>query len=473
MSNLFIYLIKANVALTLFYLAYRFGLRRLTFYTLNRYFLLFGIIFAAIIPLLDTTVFFQHHEKLAGGVSTYSINWGYLEPSASHSTVFSPAELLQYLFWAGVALMSIRFIMQLFSLLRIYLQTEKGKINGEDVKLTTNKINPFSFFKTIYINPELHTSKEIKNILAHENIHIKGWHSLDVLISEVNLIFYWFNPGAWLMKTAVHENLEFITDHQLLKLGVNIRDYQYDLLKTAGLIQRIPMTNNFNFSHLKKRIQMMNKKQSSGFHLFRYLLLLPLITIAAIFVTASRGEGMNNAEGQRVRADTLPGLKAHLPAYYKSFMRRNPAIEAMKWTHPKAPIAIIQLKNGKTERYLLTDTAEMKKAKAKYGKLPAPPPPPPPMPGTENPPGEETQEGSAHLSANVIFIIDGHRKDSSALKHLSPNSIQSIAVLKGEKAIQEYGRKGKNGVVLIYTTQSKTGDKQPGKASRDSMKKIL
>lgn len=102
------------------------------------------------------------------------------------------------------------------------------------MRLTREWINPFSFFKSIYINPDLHTPKEINTILAYGKIHIKGIHSLVILISEINLIFYWFNPGAWLMKTAMHKNLEFITDHKLVTTEINIRAYQYNLLKTAS-----------------------------------------------------------------------------------------------------------------------------------------------------------------------------------------------------------------------------------------------
>ncbi|TAM93727.1 MAG: hypothetical protein EPN39_19415, partial [Chitinophagaceae bacterium] len=69
MPALIIYLIKANIALILFYLAYRFGLRRLTFYMLNRFFLLFGITFSALFPLLNLNAFFQHHQQLAGSVA--------------------------------------------------------------------------------------------------------------------------------------------------------------------------------------------------------------------------------------------------------------------------------------------------------------------------------------------------------------------------------------------------------------------
>ena len=45
MPELLLHLLKVNVALVLFYLAYHFVLRRLTFFLLNRLFLVFGIVF--------------------------------------------------------------------------------------------------------------------------------------------------------------------------------------------------------------------------------------------------------------------------------------------------------------------------------------------------------------------------------------------------------------------------------------------
>ena len=53
MSLLVTYLLPANVALVLFYGAYRLVLRQLTFYGLNRLFLAFGIVFSAAYPTID------------------------------------------------------------------------------------------------------------------------------------------------------------------------------------------------------------------------------------------------------------------------------------------------------------------------------------------------------------------------------------------------------------------------------------
>jgi|GEM_PF-5586448 len=64
MPALLIYLLKANIALTLFFLAYRWGLRRLTFYVLNRFFLLAGIVCSSIFPLVDVNNLLESHQKI-------------------------------------------------------------------------------------------------------------------------------------------------------------------------------------------------------------------------------------------------------------------------------------------------------------------------------------------------------------------------------------------------------------------------
>jgi len=48
-----------------------------------------------------------------------------------------------------------------------------------------------------------------------------------------------------------------------------------------------------------------------------------------------------------------------------------------------------------------------------------------------------------------LFVIDGKILKEGIPKSLNPNNIKSITVLKGEKAINKYGRKGKNGVIEI------------------------
>ncbi|TAM98044.1 MAG: hypothetical protein EPN39_09970, partial [Chitinophagaceae bacterium] len=422
MPALIIYLIKANIALILFYLAYRFGLRRLTFYMLNRFFLLFGIAFSALFPLLNLNAFFQHHQQLAGSVAYYAPDWNTLQQYVQPQNQFTVWTLIAYVFWAGVIVMFIRFCMQMLSLFRIHLRTEAGFLQEEKIRFMHDRINPFSFFKNIYINPELHTENELEKILIHEKIHAKGWHTADVLAGEINNIFYWFNPGAWMMKTAIQENLEFITDRKILSSGMDAKSYQYSLIKVSSILFANPLTNHFNFSHLKTRIKMMNRKKSPGFHLLRYLLILPVLTFVVLVMTSSQRRSISLKTVVNITKEAkmnfqsrdsipLPYATDALPADYINFLRRNSSVESLEWylVQGKGPVLIrIELKNGNVEDYDVNNPGGIKKGEAKYGKFPAPPPPPPPAPArvkstSSNTSNVNTKNGSRHLlSVNLV-----------------------------------------------------------------------
>jgi hypothetical protein len=48
-----------------------------------------------------------------------------------------------------------------------------------------------------------------------------------------------------------------------------------------------------------------------------------------------------------------------------------------------------------------------------------------------------------------LFVINGKHTTYDDLSHIKPNDIESIHVLKNEKAIDQFGEAGKNGVVVI------------------------
>ncbi|TDE11586.1 M56 family metallopeptidase [Dyadobacter psychrotolerans] len=54
-----------------------------------------------------------------------------------------------------------------------------------------------------------------------------------------------------------------------------------------------------------------------------------------------------------------------------------------------------------------------------------------------------------------LVVVDGEiSKDQNALNRISPNSIESISVLKDQSAITMYGSRGKNGVISITTKKN-------------------
>ena len=50
-----------------------------------------------------------------------------------------------------------------------------------------------------------------------------------------------------------------------------------------------------------------------------------------------------------------------------------------------------------------------------------------------------------------LMIVDGKEMEGGDLEDIDPETIESVNVYKGEKAIEKYGEKAKHGVVDIIT----------------------
>jgi TonB-dependent SusC/RagA subfamily outer membrane receptor len=291
MPALFIFLIKVNVALLIFCAGYYAVLRHLTFYNLNRVYLVTAIIFSTLYPKVNLSDFLNRHEAIARPIQVVIVNWQ--APVAKAAKTFLGHDLwywLHVVFWTGVIAFAIRLSLQLLSLYRLHQRSEPATVKQYMVRVIHGDINPFSFWRNIYINPANHPPHELDAILEHEQVHVKEWHTLDILLAEVSTIFYWFNPGVWLMKRAIRENIEFITDQKILQKGIDCKAYQYSLLSVNFGSQNNPIVNNFNISTIKKRIMMMNAKRSSNFNITRYLFLIPAVMALLLVFSVSKAE---------------------------------------------------------------------------------------------------------------------------------------------------------------------------------------
>ncbi|MCJ0743106.1 M56 family metallopeptidase [Pedobacter montanisoli] len=290
MPHLFLLLVKINLVLLVFAATYYFWLRKLTFYVINRVFLLFGIFFSTLYPFVDLTEFF-YRQNLDRKLQDYVPNLSNVSQEIEQASwIHNFWNVLSLVFFVGVFVMAIRFAVQLLSLYKIHSKSKKGVLDNYPVRILAEDVSPFSFWKSIYINPALHGKEQLEAILAHEHIHVKQLHTLDILLAELSVVFYWFNPGVWLMKKAVKENLEFITDKRIISNGIDRKRYQYSLLDVGQLRHSVQFVNNFNLSDLKQRIKMMNARPSSKLKLSLYVLLLPVILITTLAFTISKKE---------------------------------------------------------------------------------------------------------------------------------------------------------------------------------------
>ncbi len=500
MPELLLYLLKVNVALLLFYLAYYLVLRKLTFYTLNRLFLAFGIVFSAIYPLIDVSGLFQSKEQIAAAYLVTIPAWAYAPPAAATTPeAFDYWQLPVYLFGLGVSAMLLRFILQLVSLYKIHLASVRAAHKGIRFREVSGISEAFSFWQTIYLNPSQHKTSELESILRHEQVHVKGWHTLDVLLAELNTVFCWFNPGVWPLKKAIKENLEFIADQNVVSAGVDRKMYQYLLLKVTGPSEP-QIANQFNFPSLKRRIAMMNKKPTSKANQLKLLIMLPLVTFLLFAFrdvtqnTESPGKKKASVTNDQVQAqEILPLLEEQ-----EAFLKRNPGVKKIAWISSDTDKIVIYLKSGSAEMYDLNNKGSVEVARNKYGELPAlPPPPKPPVPVKEglpppppvriespakqkNSPGaslvKARESGSSVQQQNIpsikasniitgsaqdslVYFVDGKRMPAASIKNIDPKKIEKIDVVKGEKAKELADGEQVKGVINITTTSNTRSNK--------------
>ena len=102
-------------------------------------------------------------------------------------------------------------------------------VSGQAVRVRAGNGNSFSFSGSIYLN--LHLGPELTVVLRHEQVHVRQWHRLDVLLAQLALAAAWRNPAAWLLRRALLDNLEFLADQAVLATGLDRRTYQYSLLR--------------------------------------------------------------------------------------------------------------------------------------------------------------------------------------------------------------------------------------------------
>lgn len=272
------FLLKSSAVLAIFYIAYFALLQRETFFGHNRWFLLSGILLSLMVPLITIPIYieqapltFNNAELLYNDYPTFSSN------TDKPPTSFNFQDYVLGIYFFGVALFVARLLFQLLSLAKI----SSGKIVRKDPDVviieTSKDITPFSFFKWIVYNPAQFENRELQQILNHEKVHVKGLHSIDILLSQLYCIVFWFNPVAWLYSKSLKDNLEFIADKRAKRLSDSIKDYQYTLLKTIAPKHNLSITNNFYNSSIKKRIIMLQKSKSKSVNVLKYLFILPVL----------------------------------------------------------------------------------------------------------------------------------------------------------------------------------------------------
>ena len=310
-----LYLLQVNVGLILFYALYKLVCTRDTFFRSRRFILIVSLVLPFILPFIDVREWLESRDRM---IMLTHFDYSAVLPeivvgseaAETGNRVFVLSEWIGYLYLAGVLVLLVRLAVQAFSLYRLIVRMPEKEINGVRVKCLNDPSGPFSFFGWIFMNPAAVKEDEISEILTHEMAHVKQHHSVDVFLAEMVSICCWMNPFAWLLKREVRLNLEFLADRKVMEAGFATKSYQYHLLGLA-YNHKYGLSNNFNFSHLKQRIIMMNKKKSNGAGHIKYaLFVLPAFALlVAGNISCSQDASQTEDAKEEVVAPVSPEAK--------------------------------------------------------------------------------------------------------------------------------------------------------------------
>lgn len=319
------YLLKVNVLLAVFYGFYRLLFVHDTFFAWRRSTLLILMTAAVLLPVLDFSWWVASHEHTASLAEIYREVMLPTVTVMGNGSRFPWIRIFTFIYIIGVAGLEARMAWQLWEIIRLRQSSPKLCAVGEGSKKAAVSVLylhdstcPFSFFRWIFINPTAQTEEQLQEIMTHEQAHVKQWHSLDIVLTELMTIACWPNPFAWLFRREVRMNLEYLADERVVAACTERKAYQYHLLGLAYEKNVATISNNFNVLPLKLRIKMMNKQRTHSWLRAKYLLLAPVMLTALVACnlgTSPKGEevmviadSLENSNKNAIAADNVPGV---------------------------------------------------------------------------------------------------------------------------------------------------------------------
>jgi uncharacterized protein (UPF0333 family) len=479
MENFILYLIRTSIALAAFYLAYLLLFKKGKHFLFNRVYLTGSMLISFLIPLITFYVDAPHQPLMVDLPATQL-------QTELNADINLLGQILNWQLIAGLIFIS-GFLGFLFRLIAGHLKahtiikrTEKEILNDIHFRVSDEDIHPFSYFNQIVIPSDILKRSYLNVILQHEQVHVKEQHTIDVCIAELLFLFQWFNPFAWLLKDAIKDNLEFLTDDRIIR-HADRQSYQLAMVMLVGKSGVPPFLTALNGSQLKNRIIMMKTKNQNKGQLTRKLLLLPLLTLLIITLSNREFKAQIPSQESKTVSGKVTSKETGKPIPTVAVVVKGKLVgtitdaegnyiikleaddSSLVFSFPgyeKQEIALnnrtqidVQLQKSPGTTHLsvkgYAGHPEIKKAEGSLKDTAAAP--------IQNRTMIRDNKSGSKDTLYPLFIIDGVKMGRSSGDQLLPPSdqIESISVLKQDKGIEQYGVDGKEGVIIITTKKKK------------------
>jgi bla regulator protein BlaR1 len=261
------YLLETSGCLLLALSFYKLVLEAAQMARFKRFYLLGSLLVSALLPLLSLEV---NYTALAPAApSTYPPVRSLLASSAAGPVALSPqpfGDLLQYvgLLYGFVTFLLVgRFCRNLGRLIRQVTAHPHYSFHGATLVELPMAGLPYTFLHYLFVPATAYRQGQLEaEVLTHELVHVRQYHSLDILLVEVLLCVGWFNPLLYWLKRAMQLNHEFLADEAVNQQYHNVPHYQRLLLSKLTGSPQPALTSALTFQTTKQRLLMMTTHTS-------------------------------------------------------------------------------------------------------------------------------------------------------------------------------------------------------------------
>jgi len=283
------YLLESSFCLVIFYAFYHLLLKKETHFQFNRAYLISSALFSLIIPVVN--IDFSKASHLTGAdqmfpilstVDAFQLGINQTITQQNNALHISVADVITWIYMAGFFIMALKLASGLFKLFNIINRSPKMK-DVDHTLLISNDVPASSFFSYIFWQDKHDKNDEVqKTIMDHEMVHVRQWHSLDVIVMEIMVIVKWFNPLIYLFRNSLKQTHEFIADKYVSEKMMDKVTYASILLTNKAATNLPPATNHF-YGHIKERVKMLSAKKSKTISQLKYLAVIPLALVLFSF----------------------------------------------------------------------------------------------------------------------------------------------------------------------------------------------
>ncbi|MCX6560514.1 MAG: hypothetical protein NTZ26_08355 [Candidatus Aminicenantes bacterium] len=276
MIPLLVYAAKAALGLSLFYALYVVFLRNETHFHLNRGFLIAALALSFLIPAFPVASPFRTASAI--------LDWMPSPAGPLPARGLGLLDVLAVVYAAGALAFLIRFGAHLVRLASVIRKSGIRRRNGTRIVAVGAEFSPFSFLGFVFLNERGLEPGDLRRILAHERIHIRQLHSLDLLLMELAVVLVWFNPLVWPFKKSLQETHEYLADAGVIAQGFGGSGYRRLVFEQHVGARLFGVGNSFKQSLIKRRMTMMSRNRSAGVSRWKCLLAVPAaLALVALF----------------------------------------------------------------------------------------------------------------------------------------------------------------------------------------------